>query len=116
MVAIFQVLFSAFAIFAISNIIHRKKDGLLSVSGLLFWLVFWVVAAIAVLWPNTTQMIADRIGIGRGTDLVVYAAVAIMFFLLFKLHIKIEKINRDVTKVVRWKALEGVEKNIVKKG
>ena len=110
MVTLFQILFVFFAIFAVASVFRRQKDGLLSVSGLIFWVMFWVMAALAVLWPNTTQMIADRIGIGRGTDLVIYVSVAIIFFLLFKLHIKIEAINRDVTKVVRGKALHRAEK------
>ncbi len=102
----FQTLFVLFALFAIVNVFKRKKDGILSLSGALFWSLFWVLVAVAVVWPNSTQLIADNIGIGRGSDLVIYISIAVLFFLIFKLHIKIEKINRDVTKVVRRKALQ----------
>lgn len=103
---IFQILFAIFVICAILVAFKKKKEGFLSLRGLFFWLFFWILALVAVLYPGATTVIANYLGIGRGTDLVVYASLAVMFFVLFVFHIKLEKINRDVTRVVRKDALE----------
>lgn len=106
MLIIFQILFIAFALFVVSSVFKRKKGGLLGTKGVVFWLLFWFAAIVAVLWPDLTTKLANYLGIGRGTDLVVYASLAIMFFVLFRLHIKVESIGRDITLVVRDKALK----------
>lgn len=109
MLILFQILFVLFALFVMREILKRKSSGLLSLPGAIFWIVLWILALIAVLAPSTTQMLASYFGIGRGTDFVVYVSFAVMFFVLFRLHIKIESIQRDITKVVRKDTLDRVD-------
>jgi small membrane protein len=109
MLILFQLLLILFSLYAIWGVLRRKKDGTLSLRGTGFWVVFWLTVIVSVIWPNSTQALADRIGIGRGSDLVIYISIVLLFFLIFKLHIKLESINRDVTKVVRKKALESAD-------
>lgn len=108
MITLFQILFLLFAMVAILGVIKKKRAGQLGPKGAIFWGLFWCVAVVAVLWPNSTTVLANRFGIGRGTDFVLYVALATMFYILFKLHIKIESIGRDVTKVVRERAISSV--------
>lgn len=103
---IFQLLVVLFAVATIFNIIQMKQKGSLGTRGALFWILFWLSVAGAVMWPNSVQMIARSFGIGRGSDFVLYISVITLFFLVFRLHIKIENMNRDVTRVVREKALK----------
>lgn len=105
MIILFQMLFVLFAVYAIFFVIKKKQDELLGPKGMLFWIVFWIAVIVVVVWPNSAAMIAHVFGIGRGADFVMYMALAILFFIVFRLHIKIEIMNRDVTKVVREKAL-----------
>ena len=70
------------------------------------WSLFWVVAGIVVLLPNSTAYFAKIVGIGRGADLVVYVALATVFFIIFKLMMKIELLNKDITKLTRKFALD----------
>lgn len=103
---LFQSLFTIFALVAIVSVIKKKKEGQFGVKGSMFWILFWFLAIVAVLWPNSTTVLANRFGIGRGTDFVLYVSVAVIFYLIFKLHIKIESISRDITKLVRKETLE----------
>ena len=105
MIILFQLLFSLFALFAIFSVVKKKQEGLLGPKGTLFWLLFWLIAIIFVWWPNSTVILANYIGIGRGTDLILYVSLAVIFFILFRLHVKIESIGRDITKVVRKETL-----------
>ncbi|MBT3538532.1 DUF2304 domain-containing protein [Candidatus Parcubacteria bacterium] len=106
MLLIFQILFILFALFAIANVLGKKREGLLGPKGTLFWILFWFIAGVVVIWPNSVQQIANNFGIGRGVDFVMYIAFALIFFILFRLHVKFEELKRDVTKVVRGKALK----------
>lgn len=106
MLILFQILFILFALFTIVNIFKLKKSGQFGAKGMIFWILFWLAAIVAVLWPNSTTVLANRFGIGRGTDFVLYVSVAVIFYLIFKLHIKIESISRDITKLVRKESLE----------
>ena len=109
MLIIFKILFILFAFSAIIAVIRKKREGALGLSSVLWWIVFWIAAAYAVLWPGTTQMLAGYFGIGRGTEFVLYVSIALIFYLLFRMNVKIESINRDVTKVVRKNALEEIK-------
>ena len=109
MLLIFQILFSLFALFAVGGVIRKRKDGLLGPKGAIFWTIFWLVAAVAVWWPNSTTILANTFGIGRGTDLVLYISLMIIFYILFRLNVKIEGLNRGLTKMVRKGALEKKE-------
>ena len=106
MLILFQILFTLFALFAAVTVWKRKKDNQLGTMAALFWVFFWILAVVAVLWPNSTTILANSVGIGRGSDFVLYIALASLFYLIFKLHLKIEEINRNITKVVRKDAIE----------
>lgn len=102
----FQLFFILASLEGLSAIAVKHKRGEMSMRSAFFWGLLWVAADIAVLWPNTTTIIANTLGVGRGTDLVLYLSVVLVFVVLFRLHVKIEGIQRDVTKVVREKALQ----------
>ncbi len=110
MLVVFQVLLVLFCLFAIVGVLKRKEDDLLGPKGALFWILFWMVVAVVVVWPNIVQRLADYIGIGRGADLVIYLSIAAIFYLLFKLHVKMEGLKRDFTKVIRQDSLEEIDK------
>lgn len=107
---LFQILIFVFSLVAISSIfVHRVKKNL-SVQGIAFWVLFWFGVDLVILYPNSTTIVANMLGIGRGTDLVVYISILAIFYLLFRLQIKIEGINRDITKIVRNDAIDSYKK------
>jgi hypothetical protein len=106
MIILFQIIFIAFSFFAIINVWQKAKQGFLGKKSKFFWLVFWILTVVVVIYPDSVQKIADYLGIGRGADLVVYSAIIIIFFVLFKLNIKIEGLKKDLTKLVREDTLK----------
>jgi hypothetical protein len=107
---VFQIAVAVLSLAAIISVMSKKKENLLGPMGAFFWVIFWIALVSIVSVPSITQRIADLIGIGRGVDLVMYVSIAVVFFLVFKLHIKVEGLKRDVTRLVRSQALEEVEK------
>ncbi len=74
------------------------------------WLAFWLIAAIAVIWPDLTVQLANTVGIGRGSDLVVYSALIFLFYFIFRLLLRIEKMEKNLTKIVSEEALKDYDK------
>ncbi len=109
---IIQILLVIFFLFALIKVIGRFRAGDLSKMGLIWWALFWIAAAIVVLLPNSTAYFAKLVGIGRGADLVVYVSLAAIFFILFKLMMKVESLNKDITKLTRKIALDEKKDNI----
>jgi len=103
---VIQILLVIFFLFALSRVVLRYRVGDLRVGGLVFWCLFWVIAGIVVVIPNSSAYFAEIVGVGRGADLVVYVSLVVLFFMIFKLNVKIEKINKDITKIVREESLK----------
>ena len=98
-------------ILIISRVVLRWREKSLSGLEFIFWLVFWVAAGVVALQPDWTGIIAERLGIGRGADLVVYLSLVAIFYLLFRIQIRQKKTEREITRVVRKIALNPDEKN-----
>ncbi|MBU1018874.1 MAG: DUF2304 family protein [Patescibacteria group bacterium] len=104
-----QVVIAVFVLFALSRIYLRFKEGELSVSGFIFWLIVWLLIGVVGFWPGTTQNVADFLGIERGIDSVVYFSIVVIFYLIYKIFVRIEHLERDITKVVRDNALDELD-------
>lgn len=75
------------------------------------WSILWMGACIAVLRPETTTVLAHFVGVGRGVDLVLYAAIIMLLFLCFHLSIAHERLERSLTKLVRAEAIKEAMKD-----
>ena len=70
------------------------------------WAAFWLFGAVLVVFPNATQTVANFVGIGRGVDLLIYGALIILFVTVFFALVRVERLERDVTYIVRHLALK----------
>ncbi len=71
------------------------------------WGLLWVAAAVAIARPEITADVARLLGIGRGTDLVLYFAVLGMVFGFFAMYVRMRRIESDLTKIARELAIRG---------
>lgn len=106
-----QIFIILFVIFALSRVLLRFKKNEITVKELLFWLIFWIAAAVAVLLPQTTSLLASWVGVGRGVDLVIYISIVVIFYIIFRIFVRLERIERDITKIVREVGLKEEKKN-----
>jgi hypothetical protein len=100
-----QVLLILFLLFAISRVILRHKDGNLTLGEFLFWFGLFTFALLGVIEPAFTTYVAETLGIGRGADVVMYASIALLFYLIFRTNIHLEETRHEITKLVRLIAL-----------
>lgn len=71
----------------------------------LAWGLLWIAAAVAIAKPELTAAVARALGIGRGTDLVLYFAILFMIFGFFAVYVRLRRIESDLTRVVRELAI-----------
>ncbi|MFA5127941.1 MAG: DUF2304 family protein [Patescibacteria group bacterium] len=101
-----QILLLIFFVFAVVKAFVQFRAGDIRLLGFVYWLAFWVAAAGIVVWPDATFVIANKIGIGRGADLVVYLALVVLFFSVFRLTAKVEKQKHEITELTRTLSLK----------
>ncbi|MFH1712852.1 MAG: DUF2304 domain-containing protein, partial [Candidatus Jacksonbacteria bacterium] len=65
------------------------------------WTVFWMIVAVLFIFPDVAQTAANWAGIGRGVDLIIYLSLIFLFSALFFILVRLERLERDVTKIVR---------------
>jgi hypothetical protein len=76
----------------------------------LFWIIFWLAVGTAVLLPQVTIFLANYLGVGRGADLVVYASLIFVFYMIFCLFVRQQKTEKDISKIVEHLAMRDKDK------
>ena len=71
--------------------------------------VFVVANMYAVLRPNDVTWVAHRVGVGRGTDLVLYLLVVGVSFFALNTYMRFRSLERKVTDLARTVALRDAE-------
>jgi small membrane protein len=99
------VLLTGVAFISLYFLVRLKKRLLELV--LLFCMIACAISFI--LWPNITNTIAQKLGVGRGADLIFYLSILIFWFIILKLYIRIRKLEQRFTDIVREDALKNVK-------
>lgn len=107
--SIIQGLIIVFALFAITRTVLQFKKGAVTRTWLLFWMLFWVGAGTVAALPQTADAVARIVGVGRGADVVIYASLLGIFYLIFRLYVKIEQVEGEITRLVRKLAMDETE-------
>jgi hypothetical protein len=69
-------------------------------------LVFILAGIVLVIAPDLTTAIANRLGVGRGADLIMYLGLLALAFLCLLLYARIRELEASMTDLARWIALE----------
>ena len=108
---IIQIVIIIFALFALSRVFLRFKDNKLTRNEFIFWIVIWVAVIIVSIIPSITGVLSQKLGIGRGIDLLIYLSIIVLFYLMFRLYVKLESVEKEITALVRRVALDKKDRN-----
>ncbi|MFH0928698.1 MAG: DUF2304 family protein [bacterium] len=105
------------AIFALILIVtwRRFQEKNLSLPEALVWSLVWVGGILVAIDPELTNRLAQILGVGRGADAIVYLSLVVIFWLLFRIFVKIEKLERHLTELVQHEALEDFDRELQEK-
>ena len=93
----------------IKTIADFKKNKI-TLAYFLFWMGLWLVILIVAVLPQITGFFAKLLGVGRGVDVAIYFAIIFIFFILFEIITRLEKIKQEITEIVRHLALKNPKK------
>lgn len=105
MTGIQLILLTGVAFIALYFIIQLKKQ-LLDL-GLLFVLIG--AAVVFILWPESTNILAKKLGVGRGADLIFYVSILLFWFIVLKLYARLRRLEKTVTQFMREEAIKNAE-------
>ncbi|HET9254969.1 MAG TPA: DUF2304 domain-containing protein [Pseudonocardiaceae bacterium] len=106
---IVQIILVLAALGAAGYFVRRAHDVRVRASKRIAFLVFIAVNIYAVLRPGDTTWIAHQIGVGRGTDLVVYLLVVAFVFGMLNTYLRQREISNHLTDLARTIALRDAE-------
>lgn len=98
-----QVLLITSILFTAIYFLVRLRNRIFDV---LLLLALMSVAVLFVLFPDWTNILAHRLGVGRGADLVFYTCIVLFWFVLLKFYTRLRQMEQQITRLTRKEALE----------
>lgn len=102
---IIKILVSLFALFAVSRTYLRQREGSIGFFSMIAWTILWCGIVFFLWWPKFSDVLANSVGVGRGVDALVYISIVALFYGGFRIYIKLEFIERELTSLVRALAI-----------
>jgi hypothetical protein len=65
----------------------------------------WLAAIVLLLNPDMTTVLANRLGIGRGADLMLYVMFFFMFWAHYQQYLRYKRVESHITLLVRELAI-----------
>jgi len=96
-----QIIVAIFIIcFFIGKLYSQKRKGTVSTGEFIFWLIFWLASLVLVLFLKQLDQLVASFGFSvSAIQVAVYLAIAVLFYFIFRVRLKLEKMDEDLTKI-----------------
>jgi len=101
MISIIRIVAVVFGIFALSRAFLRFRGKEIGISEFFFWSVTWLLLLLLAVFPQYTPIVSKQLGIERGVDVFVYGGVMLLFYLVFRIYVRLEKMDQGITRLVQ---------------
>ncbi|MCX6807247.1 MAG: DUF2304 family protein [Patescibacteria group bacterium] len=105
MLALYQIFIPLLCLAMIIGNWTRHRTGELNRRGFIIWSLIWLFLGIFALFPETSSMVARVTGIKNSFSALTVTAFLVLFYLVFHGFRRMERMNRELTKIVRNHAL-----------
>lgn len=103
----YQWLVPLIAFFYIYRIVRQYRKHKRLFSSMMIWLLFWVTISILAIVPDLVSTnIADLLGFKSNINAVIFVALGFLYLFMFYVTAIVEKLEKQMTEVVRELALE----------
>lgn len=97
-----QIIALLVIVFFLSRLFWQKRKNQIALTEFIFWLVFWLLAMLAIIFIKTIDQLVAAVGFSSsGINILFYIGILILFYLVFRLRLRLEKMERDITKIIR---------------
>lgn len=105
-----QFLFSLALVIGLIMTWRRARQEAIRRFEAVIWSAVWIGAGVVIWRPEVSSIFARWLGIGRGADAILYAAIVVLLILVFNLHVAHHRLERKLTDLVQAQALRDVER------
>ena len=99
---VIQFLATGLIVIILGQLVLKVLKDRTAIVKLVFWVIFWGIALIFIWLPtNLLDNIGKFTGVGRGIDVLVYLSIIILFYSNLRLGSRIDKLEKQITKLVR---------------
>ena len=71
--------------------------------------VFAGLGVFFILFPEKTNLLAHKLGVGRGADLLFYSCIIFFLFIIVKLFARLRRLEEKLTELVRKEAKDNAK-------
>ncbi len=102
-----RILALIIVLFFLSRLFWQKRKKQIGANEFIFWLVFWCLVGVLIFNLKQIDRIVAFLGFSAsGIDILLYLGIAVLFYLIFRLRLRLEKMEKDITTIVRNMALK----------
>lgn len=102
----FKIALIIFALFASLRTWRQYKAQKVTRQWFVLWLFVWALVIVVAVAPQTTDILASNVGVGRGADLLVYIAIVFLLYGQFRNMVRTKRLHEQHTELVRRIAIE----------
>ena len=107
---ILQILVSFFVLVVLGKLFKQYSIDKITLANFLLWCLLWLSVLLVFWQPDITSYLANFLGIGRGADLIIYIAILVLVYLVFRVFVRLQKLEKDLTKLIREEAIKNADK------
>src|SRR5262245_53223274 len=100
-----KILAIVFALLALRRVILRYRTGGTMTLEFVVWLLLFSGIGVVVFIPRRTDQFAHWMGVSSGFNLLVFIAITGLLFSAYRLLMRVQAVERDLTRAVRAQAL-----------
>lgn len=102
-----QIIAVLIIIFFLIKLFRQWKKKNISINEFCFWMIFWITAMLVIFFIKPIDRLVINMGFSAsGINLAFYLAVMLLFYLIFKIRLKMLKIEKDLSEIARQISLK----------
>jgi len=105
--SLYQIITSAFAVLMLANVVSNFLRHDKSWRELAVWFVVWGSVIVVSIYPKIVNLFAQLTGFESGVNALVFFALVLVFYSLFRLVLKFESMENRIVDIARVIALRG---------
>lgn len=94
-----QIIIVIIISFTASRTLLRFNDRSIGWGEFLFWSLVWASILLLAIKPYLSDTFAQAVGVQKGTDIMFFLAIILLFYLIFRLYVKIDSLDRNLTEL-----------------
>lgn len=97
--SILQIIILIIISFTASRTLLRFNDKSIGYGEFIFWTFIWTTILVLAVKPYLSDTIAQALGVQRGTDIMFFFGTIVLFYLIFRLYVKLDSLDRHLTEL-----------------